>query len=127
VIGRSRLADIMVPEATVARRHAELVIADDGRFFLTDCGTSTGTWRWVEEPGGDGRWQTIRQAFVDADGPLRLGDHRCTARDLLRQVDGRDDAGEGRWRPAAAAEPAGRVRGRVERDPATGEIVRRRP
>jgi len=125
VIGRSPSADVVIADASVAPHHAELVLTDDGRLYLTDCATPGGTWR----QGGDGEgalWHPVRQAFVAPDEPLRLGDHRCTAKDLLR-------AGRG-----AASEAAGsggtwdgpgrsRVRGPVVRDPATGEIVRRRP
>jgi len=31
MIGRSHAADIVIAEATVAARHAELVVTDDGR------------------------------------------------------------------------------------------------
>ncbi len=119
-------------------------MTDDGRLYLTDCATETGTWR-QDDPGGGGtgtgrdddrergqpRWHPIRQGFVRPDEPLRLGEHRCTAGDLVGRArartrgdydgDGpvlRDEGYEGQVR---------RLRGRVERDAATGEIVRRRP
>ncbi len=66
------------------------------------------------------------------DEPLRLGDYLCNAEALLRAArDGspsRAVAGAG---AASGASPGdgGRqpLRGRVERDALTGEIVRRRP
>jgi len=123
VIGRSPFADVVVADASVAPHHAELVLTGDDRLHLTDCGTEAGTWR--QGPGGD--WQAVRQAFVDRAEPLRLGDFRCTAADLLRLAGERAEA--------AAMEPDGfrergsaqRLRGRLQRDPLTGEIVRRRP
>jgi hypothetical protein len=124
VIGRSPSADVVIADASVAPHHAELVITDDGRLYLTDCATAGGSWRQRE--GREGvLWHPVRQAFVAPDEPLRLGDHRCTANDLLRHrgAPSAAAAGGGAWdRPGR-----GRVRGPVVRDPATGEIVRRRP
>jgi hypothetical protein len=125
VIGRSPSADVVIADASVAPHHAELVIADDGRLYLTDCATDGGT--WVRSDGGTAAgWQPVRQAFVRPDQPLRLGDHQCTAGDLLRWSRGAPadaSAGGGAWDGGAQR----RVRGPVARDPATGEIVRRRP
>jgi hypothetical protein len=135
IVGRSAFADIVIADESVASHHAEIVVTDDGRLYLTDCGTETGTWRQIggetrEHDGGDQpRWRPMRQGFVRPDEPLRLGEHRCTAGDLVAKArartgydgDGsgpRDDGYEGQAR---------RLRGRVERDAATGEIVRRRP
>lgn len=123
VIGRSPFADVVIADASVAPHHAELVLTDDDRLHLTDCGTEAGSWR--QASGGD--WQAVRQAFVDDAEPLRLGDFRCTAADLLR-IAGERPAGR-MLGPDRAWEggPAQRLRGRLERDPRTGEIVRRRP
>jgi FHA domain. len=135
VIGRSPFADVVVADATIESHHLELVLASDGRLHATDCATASGSWRLIPTPAGvdaaAGEWERIRQAFVSPQTRLRLGDHLCTVADLLAQA---------RLRPAlasadgAVAEPAaspGRPaaghRGRVERNAATGEIVRRRP
>ncbi len=119
VIGRSPSADVVIADASLAPHHAELVVTDDGRFYVTDCATDAGTWVRGEAAAG---WQPVRQGFVRPDQPLRLGDHECTVDDLLRRHRG----------APADASPGGdgaahrRVRGPVARDPATGEIVRRR-
>ena len=123
VIGRSPSADVVIADASVAPHHAELVITDDGRLYLTDCATDGGTWVKGE---GDVPWQPVRQGFVQPDQPLRLGDHQCRASDLLRWSHGAAadaSAPGGAWDTA----PQRRMRGPVIRDPATGEIVRRRP
>jgi predicted component of type VI protein secretion system len=125
VIGRSPSADVVIADASLAPHHAELVITDDGRLYLTDCATDGGTWVMGELETAAG-WQPVRQGFVRPDQPLRLGDHQCTAGDLLRRSrDAPADApaGAGGWDAA----PHRRMRGPVIRDPATGEIVRRRP
>jgi hypothetical protein len=125
VIGRSPSADVVIADGSVAPHHAELVITDDGRLYLTDCATDGGTWVGSKgEPASS--WQPVRQDFVHPDQPLRLGDHHCTAGDLLRWSRGAPadaPAGAGAWEHA----PQRRMRGPVIRDPVTGEIVRRRP
>jgi hypothetical protein len=124
VIGRSPSADVVIADASVAPHHAELVLTDDGRLHLTDCAADGGTWRRGEGDGETAPWHPVRQAFIHPDEPLRLGDHRCSASDLLRRGGSSEAAGgDGTWDGAARA----RVRGPVVRDPATGEIVRRRP
>jgi predicted component of type VI protein secretion system len=122
VIGRSPSADVVIADASLAPHHAELVITDDGRLYLTDCATDGGTWVIVGGESASG-WQPVRQGFVHHDQPLRLGDHQCTVGDLLRRRRGAPadvSASGGAW-------DGGRVRGPVARDPVTGEIVRRRP
>jgi hypothetical protein len=115
---------VVIADASLAPHHAELVITDDGRLYLTDCATDAGTWLQSEGQSTSG-WQPVRQGFVRHDQPLRLGDHQCTAGDLLRWSRGApaDASAAGAWDAA----PQRRVRGPVARDPATGEIVRRRP
>lgn len=137
VVGRSPYADVVLADASVARRHVEVVVTDDGRYFITDCATETGCWRRVSANQGRDHWEKLRQGFVSADDHLRLGDHRCTLKDLLRDVELRDPAetgaggGGGRGGdPGGGAGGADRriesLRGRVERDPVTGEIIPKR-
>ena len=121
VIGRSQFADIVVPETSVAARHAELVVTVGGRLHLTDCASGQGTWRRIAD--GENAWEPVRQAFVDAEQEIRFGDFRCTLGTLLREAAGTGETDAAGGRNAADRE---RPRGRVERDPRTGEIVRRR-
>lgn len=132
VIGRSPYADVVLADTSVARRHAEIVTTGDGRFHLTDCAAPTGTWRRKGAGKGD-TWERIRQDFVTVDEPLRLGEHDCTIQSLLgdrletEEGSGRGGgAGKGRWRHEGMPEAADPPRGRVERDPETGEIVPKR-
>ncbi|MGI9511167.1 MAG: FHA domain-containing protein [Geminicoccaceae bacterium] len=129
VVGRSAYADIVLADASIALHHAELVITDDGRYFITDCASEAGTWRQKDQDTGGSGWAPVRQAFVRSDEPLRLGDHLTTAAEL---------AGESRTERSTEPRPLGdgdghgngggteRSRGRVERHPVTGEIIRRR-
>lgn len=130
VIGRSPDADIVLADASVGHRHAELVITDDGRFHLTDCGGGDGTWRAVALRGGQEVWERTRQSFVASEQPLRFGGLCVTVQELLarREPNARDleTAGSsgGATGGGGTGEPS--LRGPVERDPRTGEIVRRR-
>jgi hypothetical protein len=121
LVGRSPYADIVIADPSVAEHHAEIVVAEDGRLFLTDCGTGAGTWRLAGEAGG-GAWMAIRQAFVERDDVLRLGEHQCRVSEVLSPVEPQFQLGAlGPIGPDAA-----RLGGRLRRDPTTGEIVRRR-
>jgi hypothetical protein len=96
-------------------------VTADGRLFVTDCGTSTGTWR--RSPKDDThQWEPIRQAFIGDGDLLRLGDYECVTSELLAPVLPRYVA-DAPSRP----ESVHLGHGRVERDSLTGEIVRRRP
>ena len=117
LVGRSAYADIVIADPSVAEQHAELVVAADGRIFVTDCGAGPGTWRLR----ADGDWEPIRQLFVEPTDVLRLGDHRCAVAALLEHAAPQDGGEAGPYQDAARV-----PKGRVERDPTTGEIVRRR-
>ncbi len=136
VIGRSPYADVVLADASVARRHVEVVVTEDGRYFVTDCATETGCWRRVSADQGRDHWEKLRQGFVSAEDHLRLGDHLCTLKELLRDVELRDSAetgaGGGRGGDPGGGGTGGAdrriesLRGRVERDPVTGEIIPKR-
>jgi hypothetical protein len=115
-------------DPSVATHHAEIVVTDDGRFYLTDCATESGTWRLDEAGRGDQHWRPVRQAFVRGDEPLKLGEHRCTADELVRTArKGRTMDGQSALQQERIDRHRPRLHGRVERDATTGEIVRRRP
>ena len=132
VIGRSAFADIVVADDSVAPRHAELVVTDDGRFHITDCTTATGTWRQAGSnetygTNGEAPWEPVRQAFVSQQEPLRFGGYLCTLKALLQTANAdRAVPQDGRGGSVAAPDRPQRHKGRVERDAKTGEIVRTR-
>jgi hypothetical protein len=126
IVGRSSHADIVVADDSVARRHMEIVVTHDGRYYVTDCASGAGTWRAVDMRNDKEVWEETRQAFVHPDQPLRLGTYRCTLSGLfakLRPITV-DERGAGYHDPGP--KPVPRPRGPVARDPRTGEIVRRR-
>jgi hypothetical protein len=122
LVGRSPYADVVIADPSVSEQHAEVVETSDGRLFMTDCGSDQGSWRLSGEPG-QRAWKPLRQGFIERDEILRLGDHECTVADLLAPLVAREYGERG----SAGQEPGRGLKGRVERDPATGEVVRRRP
>jgi hypothetical protein len=132
IIGTSALADIIVDQEGVAPRHAELVITDSGQLYLTDCASGLGTWRAAQANGTQAdetsvSWLPVRQDFVGREDLIRLGRLRCRLGDLLESV----STGHGaQTRPRdlgdAETEQSQHKKGRVERDPITGQIVRKR-
>lgn len=89
-IGRHRNSDIRLKESTVSRRHAEVTVTGDGRYYLTDCGSLHGT----QVSSGDGAWVNHRQGFVEASATVRLGTFEACIDDLVsrgRRPDRRDE------------------------------------
>jgi len=128
LIGRSAHADVVIPDPSVSAFHAEVVVTTDGRFYLTDRASAQGTYHRSSEAES---WASVRQTFVEMSDQLRLGDYVCHVADLLGAVlaaeqplQGEDGSGATAMRPGDVS--PGRPRGAVERDPVTGEIVRRR-
>lgn len=68
-IGRSPRADIRLDDGSVSRRHAHLLVLDDGRLWVVDRSSTNGTWIAV-----DGAWERIERRAVKRDDRLRFGD-----------------------------------------------------
>jgi len=83
VIGRSRSCDLILSdeEETVSRKHAEFTITPDGRFFLTDCNSTNGTWL-IEH----GEARRIRQEYVSAEDTVQFGGLRKPVKGLLEAI-----------------------------------------
>ena len=114
LVGRSRRNDVHLTHRSVSSRHAELIVADDGRIYITDCASRFGT--HVRSSTG---WREIRQEFVAIDDILRFGDYEIRVRQLLALADSpRSTTAHG---PADGNRPSGPV----ARNPRTGEVVRK--
>ena len=118
-MGRSPYADIVIADPSVAEYHAEIVVADDGRVFVVDCGTASGTWRLMSDSSRVS-WAPVRQDFVGRGDVLRLGEYERAVSEILSPGSARADTENSVRRETI------RSGGRLSRDPATGEIVRRR-
>ena len=129
VVGRERACDVRLDDASVSRRHAEVVWVSGGRLFVTDCGTTNGTFVL------DGRaWRPIRQALVAPADTVRFGDIEMSV-DRLAELCRRDDeppSGDADPR-VAAADSAQREEDTLDpshglaRDPETGELIAKEP
>lgn len=118
IIGRSAKSDIRIARDTVSGRHAELVVTDDGRYYLTDLNSTGGTFVADPQPAGGTPWKRITQAYIQPGQAILLADYETSIGALLavlppppRPVDP----------PPAPPKPTG---GRVRRNPQTGEIIR---
>jgi hypothetical protein len=81
-IGRSETNDVVIPDASVSRQHAEAVELGGGRFALTDLGSTFGTQVW------DGQnWIAAKETEIRADTVIRFGEFRTTLFDVLGEPD----------------------------------------
>lgn len=117
LIGRNPECDIVLADATISRRHAELVEGLNGRFYLSDRESAAGTWT---HNGAD--WVKLRQAFVTPDEPIMLGRYSTTINALLKLVAQQKAGGGGK---SAGVLDRDLPPGGVMRNPRTGEIVRK--
>ena len=74
LVGRQQDCDLLLDDSTVSRRHAEVVLAPHGRYYLTDCNSAGGT--YIHEGAG---WRQLRQEFVSTGQRLRFGHCEITA------------------------------------------------
>ena len=116
LVGRDPSCDYHITEKTVSRRHAEVVLARDGRFYVTDRGTTSGTFVLA-----GGEWKSVRQAYVEPTARIRFGGYEMAAARLTAlQGQGSDGSGNtGDPAPERVKAPA--------RDPETAEIVDKEP
>jgi len=81
-IGRAETNDIVLPEATVSREHADLVELGGGRFEIKDLGSTYGL---SVRQGQD--WAKVTETELRHDTQFRLGEYQTTVADLLRETD----------------------------------------
>ena len=117
VVGREQGCDIRLDDASVSRRHAEVVPLSGGRLYVTDRGTINGTFR---RDGDD--WRAIRQAILEPTDRIRFGDCQMTA-GRLNALCPRDDPSPPDGQKEVPLDPN---KGLV-RDPETGEILEQQP
>jgi hypothetical protein len=77
-IGRKSDNDVVIQDATVSRRHAELVEIGRGSYELRDLGSSQGT--HVHDGTG---WDKIDRREIDSKTPIRFGSYKTTVAELL--------------------------------------------
>ena len=127
VVGRQQGCELRLDHDTVSRRHAEVILTPDGRYYLTDYNSAGGT--YIHESAG---WREVRQEFVSAGARLCLGYCEITATpfEALRARGGVPISGPA---PGGGSTPAEVTASKFElgpdphrglrRDTVTGEII----
>ena len=121
IVGREPGCDVVLDDASVSRRHAEVVRLPDGRLHVTDRATTNGTFILR---GGD--WEAVRQTFLKPADQVRFGDCRLTA-DRLGALCPRDDRPPGGSPPPVAEEETLDDSKELVVDPETGAVREREP
>ncbi|PCJ26901.1 MAG: hypothetical protein COA96_04535 [SAR86 cluster bacterium] len=121
-IGRSKEADIQLNDPTVSRVHAELVITPSGKYYLTDCGSSGGTYTLQGNEKA-----AIKQSYVEQSDNLSFGEYHTTVQQLVAMIDdptgfGNSDHGK-KGKKVAPSPQDDLPEGPVKRNPASGEII----
>ena len=109
-IGRGSDVDIRIDDSTVSRVHAELVVTAKGAYYLTDCGSSSGSC-----VARNGEWQPVTQDFIASMDAILLGRYQTTVQQLMTMVNQGDQDVMRRKDDL----PEGPVRRNVD----TGEII----
>ena len=92
LLGRDPRCDYRIDDVSVSRRHAELVPVPDGRFHVTDRGSTGGT--FVRHGRECREWTRIQQAWVGPADRIRFGGYEMAAAELavLRGAETAPDA-----------------------------------
>lgn len=80
-IGRDPSCDIVLPDTSVSRKHAELTITATGEVYLTDAGSTNGV--FVAQGGS---WVTHRQGFVALTDQVKFGNYEIGVQALKAQA-----------------------------------------
>ena len=112
LVGRDPDCHYHIADMSVSRRHAEVVLARDGRFFVTDRDSTGGTFVLAGR-----NWKPVRQAYVEPTARIRFGAYKMAAARLavLRGQGPIGSAHAGRAVPERMKDPV--------RHPETGEIL----
>lgn len=128
-IGRAPGCEIHLAEASVSRRHAELVIGIGDVVYIVDCKSSHGTFVI-----SDGDWMPIKQIYVKKTDRIRLGEYQSSVAalmEMIRKSDPRPSTEPMKLKNGRAAngkkarektQDDDRPSGRVRRNPVSGEI-----
>ena len=120
-MGRDPSCDYHIADSSVSRRHAEVVLGRAGRFFVTDRGSTNGTFVLAGR-----EWKPVRQVYVEPTARIRFGDYEIAA-ERLAVLQGKGSDGSpvpGRRTGSANAGRPGPERVKSPAfNPETGEIV----
>ncbi|MEZ0003221.1 FHA domain-containing protein [Sinorhizobium fredii] len=115
-IGRKTDCNIVLSAETVSRKHAELHVLGEGKFFIQDTASSAGT--FVRDGSG---WRRVRRAVVESMDILKFGDLQISVEELLSKAGPQAKASD-----VVETRPSLPPGSRFERDPETGLIREKR-
>ena len=136
IVGRAQECDVCLNDTSVSRNHADIVFLSDGRLYVTDRGSTNGT--FVLDGG---EWRAIHRELLLPTDRVRFGHCEMTAQELnafLVRQEGYSPSGStaeivpGRpmGQPPGSAprmDSAVDPRKGLVRNPKTGEIVEKKP
>ena len=115
IIGRQNDCDVQIDAMTVSRRHAELTITNDRKYYLIDCAGGSGTY-----VAGETEWEEITQTFVGMSDTILFGRHQLTMNEIINAI----ETGKNVKMDDVVALPDNDLpSGHVRRDPETGEPI----
>ena len=119
-IGREDV-DIVINDSGVSRLHAELIDLTDGRYYLTDCDSVSGTFVYRNN-----EWEKLKQDFVQANEIINLGKSQYTAHALIAmsQKQNRGTSSKSDQGSLYKRKENDLPEGKVIRDPETGDILK---
>jgi pSer/pThr/pTyr-binding forkhead associated (FHA) protein len=111
LIGRDLHCDVVIADPTIGRQHCELISDTDTHFILADRDSMNGTFLWKA-----GDWCRVTTVRVARDDKIRLGLYETSIEQLVRSFAERKSSDHPVSRTGSSV---------VERNPETGEIIRR--
>jgi len=122
-VGRSaKNSDIVLSNMTlqVSRVHLEFVDMENGKYYINDL-SSAGV-----KIFNNGQWSQIKQSYVNTNTRLMLADYETTVQAILNAVPQEVKQEISQKMPSnSVSRSKGVYTGKVERNPETGEIIRR--
>jgi pSer/pThr/pTyr-binding forkhead associated (FHA) protein len=84
LIGTSVECDYQVTDKTVSRKHADILVKEDGYVVLIDHDSTNGT--YVEDLTQLSGWKRVRQELVKVDANILLGALKININDILQTI-----------------------------------------
>jgi len=103
-IGRSgKKSQILLADDSVSGLHAEIVVLDDGRLYVSDCNSMNGSYILK-----DGQWVVFSQTYLRQGDDVRFGNYTISCDELYKMIKNENHT----------------MPGRYERNPNTGEVIK---
>ncbi|PAU89533.1 hypothetical protein CK507_01255 [Pseudomonas sp. WN033] len=83
-VGRSLESDLVLDDPGISRKHMEITLTSDQRYFVVDCGTTGGT-----RVQRNGEWKDLSQDFIAPAELLELGDRQYRFAELIARLPAR--------------------------------------